>query len=215
MPKPLIDMTGMRIGRLTVIGLGEKKGKYTGAYWNCKCDCGKIITTTGSSLRRGETKSCGCLRIDVISKPPQEKHTGTRLYNIWQGMKRRTMTATNPRYSDYGGRGITVCDEWRDSFEAFRDWALANGYRDDLTIDRKDNDGNYCPENCRWSTDLEQGNNTRRNRRFEYNGEIHTLTEWAKISGIGLSTLSSRINSYKWSIERALTEPLDKTKKRR
>ncbi len=215
MGKPLKDLTGQRFGRLTVLELGEKRGKYTGAFWTCRCDCGGTVVVPGRSLRNGETRSCGCLHSDMLRKPPEEKRTGTRLYAIWQGMKRRTLTKTNPRYEDYGGRGITICDEWRDSFEAFRNWALANGYRDDLSLDRKDNDGNYCPENCRWATDLEQGNNTRRNRRFEYNGERHTLTEWAKISGMGLSTLSARINTYKWSIEKALTEPLDKTKKRR
>lgn len=208
MGKPLKDMTGIRIGRLTVLERGERMGNRTGAYWRCKCDCGSVVIVYGAELRNGYTKSCGCLRLDMIRKSPEEKHTGTRLYAIWQGMKRRTLTKTNPRYADYGGRGITICDEWKDDFEAFRDWALSNGYRDDLSIDRKDVNGNYCPENCRWATDLEQGNNTRRNRRLEYNGEVHTLTEWAKIKGIKITTLSARINTYKWSIEKALTEPL-------
>ena len=206
--KPMKDLTGQRFGRLTVLSLGEKKGKYTGAFWRCQCDCGNIVTVPGNSLRREETRSCGCLRADRLRKPTKQKHTGTRLYAIWQGMKRRTMTKSNPRYADYGGRGITVCDEWKDNFEAFKAWALANGYRDDLSIDRRDNDGPYSPDNCHWATDLEQGNNTRRNRRIEFNGETHTLTEWAKISGINLSTLSARINSYGWPIEKALSEPL-------
>lgn len=206
--KPLIEMTGQRFGRLTVISRGEKRGKYTGAFWLCKCDCGTMTTVSGNSLRKGETKSCGCLHIDMLKKDPSQKHTGTRLYTIWQGMKRRTMTKTNPRYSDYGGRGITVCEEWRESFEAFYKWAMENGYRDDLTLDRKDNDGPYSPENCRWATYYVQGNNTRRNRRIEYDGEIHTLTEWAAIKGITVQNLSNRINRYGWTVERALTEPV-------
>lgn len=211
MGKPLKDMTGMRFGRLTVLERGERKGKYTGAFWKCKCDCGTIVVVQGASLRKGESKSCGCFRLEKIRKSPEEKNTGTRLYAIWQGIKRRTLTKTNPRYADYGGRGITICDEWKDDFEAFRDWALANGYRDDLSIDRKDVNGNYEPSNCHWATDLEQGNNTRRNRRIEYNGEVHTLTEWAKIKGMKLTTLSARINTYKWPIEKALTEPIEES----
>ena len=204
--KPIKDITGQRFGRLTVLSRGEKRGKYTGAFWICKCDCGTIVNVSGNSLRRGETKSCGCLRKDLMKRSQEQKVTGTRLYHIWQGMKRRTMTKTNPRYKDYGGRGITVCPEWRDSFEAFRDWSMANGYQEDLTLDRIDNDGNYDPSNCRWATPKEQGNNTRRNRKIEYNGEVHTLTEWAKIKGMSITTLSARINARGWTIDRALTE---------
>lgn len=210
MGKPLIDMIGQRYGRLTVISRGERRGKYTGAFWLCRCDCGNTVTVSGRELRKGDTRSCGCLYRETRRKAPEQKLTGSRLYNIWQGMKRRTMTKSNPRYPDYGGRGITVCPEWRDSFETFKEWALANGYRDDLTIDRIDNDGPYSPENCRWATYQEQGNNNRHNRMIEYNGEVHSLTEWARIKGINMQTLSARINQHGWSIERALTESVHK-----
>lgn len=114
------------------------------------------------------------------------------------------------RYSDYGGRGIEVCLEWRNSFENFRDWAMENGYKENLTIDRIDTNGNYEPSNCRWSTYKVQGNNTRRNHFIEFNGECHTMAEWAEIKGMKLQTLSNRINQYGWTIEKALTEPVRK-----
>lgn len=108
-------------------------------------------------------------------------------------------------YKDYGGRGITICDEWENSFQAFFDWAMANGYRDDLTIDRIDVNGNYCPKNCRWITNQEQASNRRTCHNLTYNGETHNLKEWAKIIGINYSTLRARINIYNWTTEKALS----------
>lgn len=119
--------------------------------------------------------------------------TDKRLHEIWKGIKSRCGNPARNNYKDYGGRGITICAEWRDSFEAFRDWALANGYRDDLTIDRIDNAGNYCQENCRWATITEQCNNTRRNHIVEAFGESHTLAEWARINGLSYNTIKTRM----------------------
>lgn len=125
-------------------------------------------------------------------------------------MKNRCFNSKTPRYSDYGGRGITVCDEWKNDFKAFYDWATLNGYCDDLTIDRIDNDGNYEPSNCRWVTMDVQANNSRYCHNIEFNGEVHSISEWSRILGISRGALNNRINKYGYSIERAFTEPVGK-----
>lgn len=130
----------------------------------------------------------------------------TRLYNIWRSMRQRCNNPKTRNYKNYGGRGIRVCNEWED-FQTFVKWAFQSGYNDTLTIDRENTDGNYCPENCRWTTYKKQNNNRRDNRLIEYNGEIHTLSEWSDIIGIKMPTLWKRIKDG-WSIEKAFTSPL-------
>ena len=196
-----IDLTGNRYGRLFVIERAENKKRNnnkTRIMWKCVCDCGNTVIVESAHLRSGHSQSCGCIT---------KKHGmfGTRIYKIWDGMKQRCYNENHERYIDYGGRGISICEEWKNDFQAFYDWSMANGYADDLTIDREDVNGNYEPGNCRWTDDIVQHNNTRVNRYIEFNGETHTMAEWARIQGINYSTLSSRLNKKGWSIEKALT----------
>lgn len=196
MPK-IIPMIGKRFGRLTVLEKASenKNGQYS---WICRCDCGQTTAPiAGSYLRRGQRKSCGCLRREIATERGLllNKSHGmykSRIYSTWNSMKERCYNANNPRYPHYGGRGIRVCEEWLNSFQAFHDWAVSSGYSDDLTIDRIDVNGDYCPENCRWATIAEQNSNTTRNVSVEINGKTQTLSQWAKESGIHKNTLFYR-----------------------
>lgn len=170
----LKDLTGQRFGRLTVISRDEDYVAPSGKIprWKCKCDCGRTITVLGSNLKSGSTKSCGCFHLESAQKTKNVKHgkCESRLYNIWVCMKQRCYNSKYPKYDYYGGRGITVCDEWKSSFEKFQDWALSHGYAEELTLDRIKNDGNYEPGNCRWATRSVQNSNRRkytRRRRIE------------------------------------------------
>lgn len=136
------------------------------------------------------------------------------MYQIWSGMCARCYNAKRKEFSRYGRRGITVCKEWKDSFEAFRDWALTHGYRDDLTIDRINVDGPYAPENCSWSTETEQANNKRNNHLLTFAGETHTIAEWARIKKVSSDLIRNRLN-LGWSVEQALTEPTHKQNRKK
>lgn len=192
------DLTGQKFGRLTVI---KQDGKYkNGArLWICKCECGNEKRVAGTHLVSGKIKSCGCLLIETTierNKTEKVKHgkRGTRIYSIWRNMKDRCFNKNEKAYPRYGGRGITVCEEWKE-FLQFYDWSMSHGYADDLTLDRINNDGNYEPENCRWATMKEQANNRRNNSCLTYNGETKTLSEWADYIGIPYSRLEHRYNS--------------------
>lgn len=208
--KPREDLTGNKFGKLTVIGLKDKNSKSDKLKWICKCDCGNTreICVTTYSLTSGKTKSCGCYQkevmVDIGKKNRKYKREGYyRLYTIWRGMKKRTNDKSD---LNYGGRGITVCKEWGEYLN-FKEWALNNGYSDELTIDRINNDGNYEPSNCRWATPKEQSNNTRRNVVIEYNGEYKTISEWSNITGIREGAINKRYKAG-WSAEKIFTTPV-------
>lgn len=191
------NLVGKKFGRLTVIEKSDCKilNRKNGRIWKCRCDCGKTLGVCTNSLKSGNTKSCGCYKSYVTANRNRTHNKGnTRLYDIWCAMKQRCYYEKNNRYKDYGGRGITVCDEWLHDFQAFYDWAMANGYADDLTIERKDVNGNYKPSNCEWITKEAQARNKRNSRIIEHNGETHTLAEWSRITGISRKTILYRYN---------------------
>lgn len=199
----LDDLTGRKFGKLTVI----KRAQNTNAnnqhvHWLCLCECGNETVVESEHLKTGHTKSCGCYNRDKNKKHGKWK---TRLYKTWCNMKSRCNNKNATAYERYGGRGIRVCDEWLYDFESFQRWALDNGYTDGLSIDRINNDGDYCPSNCRWINQREQSNNTSRNHLITYDGETHSISEWADIKGISPKTLWNRIDRG-WSVERALTQ---------
>lgn len=199
------DLTGNKYGRWTVILEGER-GHQGKRRWNCICECGTRGLVYQDNLLSGKSESCGCLRQErSVAKCRTHGERHSRLYRIWTGMKTRCNNSYHTAYKDYGGRGVTICDEWSD-YTVFRDWALSHGYADNLTIDRIDNDGNYEPSNCRWVTQATQVNNCRSNRILEYNGERHTMAEWSKLTNIPYHTLAQRLEKLNWSVERALTE---------
>ena len=184
--KVRMDLVGETFGKLTVIEFAGIN-KHKQSRWKCLCECGNELEVTGLHLKDGHTVSCG-----RHAKYTIHGMTKKRPYRIWQNMKTRCENPRSPSFEYYGARGIAVCDEWRDSFEAFYEWALSNGYADNLTLDRIDVDGDYCPENCQWATLKKQQNNKRNTLVVELDGEKHALREWADIKGIHYSTLYSR-----------------------
>lgn len=197
------DLTGQRFGRLTVIER-VKNNKFGTAQWYCKCDCGKYDIVSTGNLKKN-TASCGCYRKERMTKHGKSNE---RIYKIWKDVIKRCNNSNHRFYNNYGGRGITVCDEWLHDFQAFYDWAMNNGYENSLTIDRIDNNKGYFPDNCRWVDYKIQANNRRSNHLITYNGKTQTMAQWADELGIKYKTLSDRINISKWSIEKAFNTPI-------
>ncbi len=206
----MVDLTGKRFERLLVVRRVQN-AKNGDTQWVCQCNCGKIKIVQAPRLKNGNTKSCGCYRNEMVSQANKiHGGGGTRLYNTWYHMKERCENENDKRYLDYGGRGIKVCDEWQKDFVTFRDWALANGYKGDLTIERIDVNGDYCAENCTFVTLKEQANNKRNNCRITYNGNSLTLTQWCRELKLNYNTMRSRILLYGWSVEKAFSTAIRK-----
>lgn len=179
---PIIDISGRIFGRLTVVKMIESKNR--NMYWLCRCECGREVEVCGRSLRRGRTKSCGCLQRELVSERfsvPIPRNS-EKLYHIWKGMRKRCRGGDDIHKKYYTSRGIMVCNEW-DDYLNFKEWALSHGYEDGLTIDRIDNFKGYNPDNCRWIPMFEQASNKRNNRWITVNGETKTLAQWAQTLG--------------------------------
>ena len=195
------NLIGQRFGKLLVV---ERAGsnKKSNAEWLCLCDCGNEKIVLGTRLRKGITKSCGCLiktcGSGIVKKGINSTHglSGTRIYGVWASMKARCFRKTEPAYKYYGARGIIVCDEWKNDFMNFYNWAMSNGYKDNLTIDRIDVNGNYEPNNCRFITMAEQCNNRRSNRFVDYQNKKYTISQIHNITKLDRRTIKNRIKKY-------------------
>lgn len=204
------NLVGKRFGKLEVLSKSNVK-KYGVYLWECKCDCGNITYASSNSLNSGNTKSCGCYKYSGLYHP---KHKGykTHLYFVWESMKKRCYNPNDKFFYCYGAKGIKVCDEWKNDFSTFRQWALENGYTEEkldsginrLTIDRIDGDRDYEPNNCRWVDMTTQNNNKKKLKKYCYNNESHTIGEWAKIKNIDFNLLFNRIHKLHWSINESL-----------
>lgn len=185
----LIDMAGQKFGRLTVIReVDNSQYRSNAAMWECRCDCGNTIVVKGVSLRTGHTKSCGCYGIDKIREfATKHGESGTRLYQTWADMKIRCNNPNHKSYSNYGGRGISYYSDW-ESFEEFRDYAIDNGYDDNLTIERIDVNVGYFPGNITFVPLGDQPSNRRNSIHITHNGVTKTLGQWASDFGINRGT---------------------------
>ena len=204
-------MIGMRVGRLVVLEY-VGRDKHNVPLLKCQCDCGKVKNIPKYGLlSKKPTKSCGCIKKEMLAKRNKEsgvwkgettKPEYRRIYQIWRGMLHRCEFPTDVNYHIYGGKGIKICDEWHD-WRVFRDWAFANGYRDDLTIDRIDSDGNYEPSNCRWTTPQIQANNTSRNKMLPYKGRTQSLADWCRELNLDYDRTKARLNDCGYTVEQA------------
>ena len=200
------SLIGQKYNSLTIIGF-EHRGKCW--FWKCQCDCGKEIVAMPNKVRNGHTKTCGCGKVErchALTEKYRITHAGRgeRLYYIWRGMKSRCTNNGNKDFSKYGGRGISVCNEWFCNYANFREWALKNGYRNDLTIDRIDVNGNYCPENCRWITLKEQSRNKRITIYVTVNGVTKPLSEMCEDYRIKYQSAYGLIHRKGWEPQEAI-----------
>ena len=201
------DLTGQKFNMLTVKSFAFIRDSH--AYWNCVCDCGKESVVCASRLFRGTTKSCGCISREISRKRMTTKngYSKTRIYRIFIGMKQRCYKDKDKDYPRYGGRGIKICDEWLQDSKKFVEWAKGHGYKETLSIDRIDVNGDYTPDNCRWVSAKKQANNRRSNLFITYDGKTLSASEWCAIKGWNRHIIPERLRKG-WSLEKAMTTPL-------
>ena len=209
-------LQGEKFGRLTLVRIAtESTNKHK--TWECLCECGNTTFVQQYNLWNGHTQSCGCLQREILIERNQQGKWNSEtliknhrnIYVSWNGMLSRCYHNHRTDYKLYGARGIVVCAEWKNNFLTFLDWSIKNGWQPRLSIDRIDNNGNYNPENCRWTDRKTQSNNRRSNRLININGQTNTLTQWSEISGITTRTISRRINAG-WDISKWLIHPAKK-----
>ena len=211
------SLVGKTFGRLTVMGYAGKDCRQD-AHWTCRCECGTEKIIAGRCMVRKDTKSCGCLHWEHLKTKGSQhnfRHGFARaghqhpIYSVWRTMIERCTNPNSTKYYAYGARGITVCERWL----SFKNFLADMGIRptDDHQLDRRDNNNGYSPENCRWATRKEQGRNRRDNHVLEFRGHKASLAEWAEKTEIGYHNIKNRINNLKWTVERALTQPVRKT----
>ena len=216
------DLTGQKFGRLTIVKLvsfkyhkrWDRPHPLREAVWRCACDCGGIIEIPFSYFKYGDTGSCGCLHTEQLVARSRKHGMAKRgnahpAFNVWQSMIARCHRKSDSAYHNYGGRGIKVCKRWRSGFKNFWD-DMGESWKQGLSIERKDNNGPYSPENCKWATIFEQSRNRRNNIRLTFNGQTRVLSEWSELLGINYGTLCSRIFKSGWTHERALLTPVPK-----
>ncbi len=207
MAKKLEIKQGDKFGKWTIIEEIAPKiiSNKPRRMFRCQCECGNIGEVQLSCLRNGHSTSCGCEQKKRVSaantKHGLEKHP---LYNTWKNIKKRCNYINTSEYENYGGRGISVCEEWSNNFQSFYNWAINNGWSKELTIDRIDTNGNYCPENCRWANVETQMNNMTKNHYIEYNGDAYTLSTLSKHLSIPYNIVRYRLSNCKWTVEQLI-----------
>lgn len=212
------DMIGKKYNRLTIVAEEERASigvtKKTERQFLCQCECGKQVRVLLSNLLKGNTNSCGCWKREKTSKAKGiHKLSKHPLHVAWANMKSRCYSKNHSSYNTYGARGIIVEDIWKNNFLNFYTWAINNGWKTNLTIERIDVNKNYCPENCTWIEAQLQAKNRTTSRYLEYKGERLILCDMARRHGLKPSVLLARLNFLKWDLERALTQPIRNIKK--
>lgn len=199
----LVDLTGQKFTRLTVVSRDNTSTK--SVRWNCVCDCGNTTNVAANELKRGSSRSCGCLQKELAAKRVStHKLSKTPTYKVWDAIIQRCLNENSQAYANYGGRGITVCEHWK-TFQNF--YADMGEKPDGLSIDRIDNNKGYSPDNCRWADTKTQSTNKRTNNKYTYDHKTLCISEWAELYGMSHACLSMRLIRG-WSIERALTTPV-------